>query len=184
MSEALTTNAAPPTTTWTLAVAVALGQDHGMTDEPILDPETQRLVAGRLYNHVWDLLDAGDARTASQSAEMVDAAHASNWHWAQIGGLEQAVVGEWMISRVYAAVGNGAEAVHHAQSAFTLFHSGTGLPDWLEASVQEGLARAHLAEGDRDAAEFAAHAATDALDKVAEDEDRALIAGQLAELAL
>ena len=155
-----------------------------MTDEPILDPETQRQVAARLYNHVWDLLDAGDGRTPSQSAEMVDAVHASNWHWSQIGGLEQAVVGEWLISRVYAAVGNGPEAVRHAQTAFTLFHSGAGLPDWLEASVQEGLARAHLADGDRDAAEFAAHAATDALDKISEDEDRALIAGQLADLGL
>jgi hypothetical protein len=155
-----------------------------MTDEPILDPETQRKVAVRLYNHTWDLLDLGDERTAVQTAEMLDAAHASNWHWAQIGGLEQAVVGEWMLSRVYASSGLGDEAVRHGQTAFTLLHSGDGLPDWLEASVQEGLARAHLAAGDRDAAEFAAHAATDALDKIAEDEDRALIATQLAELGL
>jgi hypothetical protein len=155
-----------------------------MSDEPILDPQTERRVAGRLYNHVWDLLDAGDARTPEQDSEMVDAAHASHWHWGRIGGLEQDVVGEWLTSRAYAALGNGPEAVHHAQRSFTLFHSGNALPDWLEASVQEGLARAHLADGDRDAAEFAVHAATDALDKIAEDEDRALIAGQIAELGL
>ena len=152
--------------------------------EPILDPETQRRVAVRLYNHTWDLFDLGDERTEAQTAEMLDAAHASNWHWSQIGRLEQAVVGAWMTSRVYAAAGLGDEAVRHAQKSFTLLHSGDALPDWTEASVQEGLARAHLAAGDRDAAEFAAHAATDALDKITDDEDRDLIAGQLAELNL
>ena len=64
-----------------------------MSDEPILDPAAQRVVAVRLYNRTWDLLDLGDGRTEAQTHEMVDAAHASNWHWAQIGGLEQAVVG-------------------------------------------------------------------------------------------
>ena len=155
-----------------------------MSDAPILDPETQRSVAARLYNRTWDLLDLGDSRTDAQTHEMVDVAHASNWHWSQIGGLEQAVVGEWLISRVNAAAGYGEAAVRHAQRAFTLLHSGDGLPDWLEASVQEGLARAHLAEGDRDAAEFAFHAATDALDSITEADDRALIAGQLAQLGL
>ncbi|HET7901653.1 MAG TPA: hypothetical protein VFL59_10730 [Candidatus Nanopelagicales bacterium] len=155
-----------------------------MSDEPILDPATQRRVAVHLYNRTWDLLDLGDQRTEAQTHEMVDAAHASAWHWAQIGGLEQAVVGEWMISRVHASAGHGEAAVLHAQRAFTLLHSGDGLPDWLEASVQEGLARAHLAAGDRDAAEFAAHAATDSLDKIAEADDRELVASQLAELHL
>ena len=155
-----------------------------MSDEPILDPATQKSVAVHLYNRTWDLLDLGDQRTEAQTHEMVDAAHASNWHWAQIGGLEQAVVGAWMISRVHASAGHGEAAVVYAQRAFTLLHSGDGLPDWLEASVQEGLARAHLAAGDRDAAEFAAHAATDALEHVAEDEDRELIRTQLAELGL
>lgn len=158
--------------------------DAGMSDEPILDPATQRGVAVHLYNRTWDLLDLGDQRTEAQTQEMVDAAHASSWHWAQIGGLEQAVVGAWMISRVHASAGHGEAAVVYAQRAFTLLHSGDGLPDWLEASVQEGLARAHLAAGDRDAAEFAAHAATDALDKIAEDDDRELIRTQLAELNL
>jgi hypothetical protein len=155
-----------------------------MTDEPFLDQQTQRALAVRLYNRTWDLLDLGDRRTDAQTHEMIDCAHASNWHWAQIGGLEQAVVGAWMISRVHASAGDGDAAVRYAQRAFTLLHSGDGLPDWLEASVQEGLARAHLAEGDRDAAEFAAHAASDALEHVAESDDRTLIAGQLAELEL
>jgi hypothetical protein len=161
-----------------------MGHDAGMSDEPILDPATMKRVAVHLYNRTWDLLDLGDGRTEAQTHEMVDAAHASSWHWAQIGGLEQAVVGAWMISRVHASAGHGEAAVVYAQRAFTLLHSGDGLPDWLEASVQEGLARAHLAAGDRDAAEFAAHAATDALEHVAEDDDRELIRTQLAELGL
>ena len=157
-----------------------------MTDEPILDHKTQRRVAIHLYNRTWDLLDLGDSRTDEQTAEMLDVAHASTWHWAQIGGLEQAVVGAWIISRAYADAGIGGEAVRQSERAFTLLHSPSDspLPDWLEASVHEGLARAHLAAGDRDAAEFSFHAATDALDRITEDDDRALIAGQLASLGL
>ena len=155
-----------------------------MTDEPVLDAVTQRRVAVHLFNRTWDLLDLGDARADDQTAEMIDCAHASQWHWSQIGGLEQRVVGEWMISRVNAAAGHGEAAVRHAHRALALMHSGDGLPDWLEASVQEGLARAHLAAGDRDAAEFAAHAAHEALGAVSDAEDRELIAGQLGELGL
>ena len=55
--------------------------DAGMSDEPILDPATQRGVAVHLYNRTWDLLDLGDQRTEAQTQEMVDAAHASSWHW-------------------------------------------------------------------------------------------------------
>ena len=79
-----------------------------------------------------------------------------------------------------------ADEAQESERAFTLLHSPSDspLPDWLEASVHEGLARAHLAAGDRDAAEFSFHAATDALDRITEDDDRALIAGQLASLGL
>ncbi len=152
--------------------------------EPILDAETQRRVAGRLYNHVWDLLDAGDSRTAVQTAEMMDAAHASRWHWAQIGGAEQNVVGEWMVSRVYAASGLGGEAVRHAEASYALLLAASDLPDWVVASVHEGRARAYVAAGDLVAAAQAKALATESMAAIVEAEDRALIATQLAELPL
>ena len=155
-----------------------------MTDEPVLDHDTQRKVAVALFNRVWDLLDAGDARSADATAEMIDAAHASRYLWRTIGGVEQAVVGEWQISRTYAAAGLGAEAVRHAEESLALLRTDPDPADWLAGSVHEGRVRAHLAADDRASAMSAYAEAQTALTAIADPEDRALIASQLAELGL
>ena len=155
-----------------------------MSNESGLDPAQMQQMAAYLYNHTWDLLDLGTSRTDAQTLEMIDAAHASNWHWSQIGGVEQAVVGTWMISRVNASAGYGPEAVRYAQQSLALLESGSGLPDWLGASVQEGLARAYLAADDRATAMQHATLAQEALTAIAEADDKALIAEHLAELGL
>jgi len=159
-----------------------------MTETPdtdaVLDHDTQRRVAVALFNRVWDLLDAGEGRSADATAEMIDAAHASRFLWRRIGGLEQAIVGEWQISRTYAAAGLGREAIRHAQSSLELLESDPDSPDWLAASVHEGRARAYLSADERPAAVLAHSAAQAALADIADPEDRALIAEQLAELGL
>jgi hypothetical protein len=152
--------------------------------EPLLDPARQRQVAVALFNRVWDLLDAGDARSADATDEMIDAAHASRFLWRQIGGVEQAIVGEWQISRTYAAAGLGHEAVRHAQTSLALLESDPDVPDWLAASVHEGRARAFLAAGEAEAAALAAASAHAALLDIEDPDDRALVAAQLAELGL
>ncbi len=83
-----------------------------------LDPATERQVAVDLFNHVWRLLDIDD-RTPDQDDAMVHAAHASRWHWGQVGGAEQRAVGEWQCSRVYAVLGRPGEALHHARDAWS-----------------------------------------------------------------
>ena len=160
-----------------------------MTDSPagsdaVLDHDTQRQVAVALFNRVWDLLDAGEARSADATDEMIDAAHASRFLWRQIGGVEQAIVGEWQISRTYAAAGLGREAIRHAQASLVLLESDPDTPDWLAASVHEGRARAYLAAAEPEAATLAHRSALAALLDVADPEDRALIAAQLDELGL
>jgi hypothetical protein len=152
--------------------------------QEILDPAQQRQLASSLFNRVWDLLDLGDSRSADQTAEMIDAAHASRYLWRQIGGREQAVVGEWQISRAYASAGLGSEAVRHAELSEQLLGDGLDCSDWIPASVHEGMARALLAAGDHTAARALAASAFVALDRIADPEDRELIASQLAELAL
>ena len=141
-------------------------------------------MAVALFNRVWDLLDAGDARSADATDEMIDAAHATRFLWRQIGGVEQAIVGEWQISRTYAAAGLGHEAVRHAQTSLALLESRpSDVPDWLPASVHEGRARAYLAAGDG-AAASAAPARPRRCSTIADPDDRALVAAQLAELGL
>lgn len=152
--------------------------------EELLDAAQQRQLAANLFNRVWDLLDAGATRSADETAEMIDAAHASRCLWRRIGGKEQAVVGEWQISRAYASAGLGTEAVRHAELSEQLLGDGLDCSDWIPASVHEGMARALLASGDHTAARALAASAVVALDRISDPEDRALIVSQLAELNL
>jgi hypothetical protein len=157
-------------------------------DDDVVDAATQRRIAVALFNRVWDLLDAGDARSPEEDLEMVDAAHASRYLWRRIGGAEQAVVGEWQISRAYAAAGLGDEAVRHADLALSMLADagadpGTELPDWIAASVHEGRARAFLAAGDGPSASASIAEAARLAARIADPEDRDLVEAQIAELA-
>jgi hypothetical protein len=152
-------------------------------DDDVLDAASQRKVAVALFNRVWDLLDAGSGRSADETAEMIDAAHASRLLWRRIGGIEQAVVGEWQISRAYASAGLGDEAVRHADLAWSLLAGAEHeVPDWVAASVQEGRARAYLAAGDGPSASAAITEAARLAALVADPEDRDLVEAQIAEL--
>jgi len=153
-------------------------------DDDVVDAATQRRIAVALFNRVWDLLDAGDARSPEEDLEMVDAAHASRYLWRRIGGAEQAVVGEWQISRAYAAAGLGDEAVRHADLALSMLADAEGeLPDWIAASVHEGRARAFLAAGDGPSASASIAEAARLAARIADPEDRDLVEAQIAELA-
>jgi hypothetical protein len=80
-------------------------------------PPLHRHFAATLFNRAWDLIDQPD-RSDAENDEMLHAAHASRYHWGAIG-----VRGEWQISRVYAVLERGPEALHHAQRCLGLFAS-------------------------------------------------------------
>jgi hypothetical protein len=147
---------------------------------PELSPETHRALGAGLYNRAWDLLEI-DGRTAAQDDQLVDAAHASAWHWSQVGNAANATRGHWLCSRVYAVLGRGDEAVHHARRAQDILAAGgVGFEDWDAAAVAEAMARALAVSGDAaGSAEWKARA-TDALGAIADAEDRAVIEGDLA----
>jgi DNA-binding transcriptional MerR regulator len=146
---------------------------------PTLDPETHRALGAGLFNRSWDLLEIED-RTPEQNDELVDTAHASAWHWRQVGTAANAARAHWLLSRVYATLGHGAEAVHHARRANAVLEAGgDGIEDWDAAAAAEAMARALAVNGDpAGAAEWKARAAA-ALLAIAEPEDRQVIAGDL-----
>ena len=149
---------------------------------PTLDPETHRALAAGLFNRSWDLLEIED-RTARQDAELIDTAHASAWHWRQVGNAANEARGHWMLARVYSVLGHGAEAVFHARRANeVLDHGGDGIEDWDRPAAAEAMARALLATGDLEgAAEWKAKAAA-LLEAVTDEEDRSVVEGDLAAL--
>jgi len=53
-------------------------------DDPLLDQRAERELAKRLFNMVWSLLEH-PSRTADEDEVMVNAAHASLYHWLRVG---------------------------------------------------------------------------------------------------
>jgi DNA-binding transcriptional MerR regulator len=149
---------------------------------PELTPETHRALGAGLFNRTWDLLSV-ESRTPAQDDELVDTAHASAWHWRQVGTTANIVRAHGMCSRVYAVLGRGEAAVHHARRANeVLAAGGDGIEDWDAAAAAEAMARALAVSGDlAGAADWKRRAAV-ALEAVADPEDRTVVEGDLATL--
>jgi DNA-binding transcriptional MerR regulator len=149
----------------------------------VLDSDTHRQMGAHLFNHVWALLET-EERSAEQDDEMLHAAHASRWHWAQTGvpDLRQRLaVGEWQCSRVYSVLGRGEPALHHARRCLELAE-GEGIEDWVLASAYEAMARASRVAGDRQTFEEWRERARNAVADIADAEDREVIENDLATL--
>jgi DNA-binding transcriptional MerR regulator len=149
-------------------------------------PESERRLAADLFNLVWTLLEQ-TGRTVEDDDRMVHAAHASRYHWGQVGGPEQLAIGEWQCARVYSVLGRAEPALHHARRCLEIATAGNTagtVPDWLVASAHEGLARAYLVGGQRESALAAKAAAEATLAKVTDAEDRQVVQDDLASLAL
>jgi hypothetical protein len=123
-----------------------------MTDKesippPSLTPDQERRLAVDLFNGVWDLIVKQD-RTIEDDDRMVHAAHASRYHWGNVGQPVNFGRGEWQISRVYVLLGRAEPALHHAQRYLQICE-GNGIADWDIAFAHEAVARACAAAGDR-----------------------------------
>ena len=147
-----------------------------------LDDATRRRLAADLFNHTWTLLEIPD-RSPAQVDELIHTAHASRYHWGQVGTAPNLARGEWLCSRVYAVLGRGEPALWHARRCVAIDEE-NGIGDWDIASAYEAMARALAVSGDLPGAwEWAARARV-ACAAIAEDEDREQIAGDIATLPL
>lgn len=148
---------------------------------PELDVATRRALAIGLFNHTWELLEKSD-RTAAETDEMIHAAHASRYHWGEVGQTVNLGRGEWQCSRVYAVLGRGEPALWHARRCVEIIEADADREDWDLAAAYEAMARALAVSGDvRGAAEWKAKAEA-ALTAIAEEEDREQIGQDIATL--
>ncbi len=145
------------------------------------DGTAQRSLAVACFNRVWELLDAPD-RTPEQTDEMVDAAHASRHLWRGIGGVQEAVVGEWQVSRAYGAAALPEESLRHAHLALALVTGEGTVEQWVVASVFEGMARALAVAGRHEDARAWVSRAREQAAAIADPEDRAHITSQIDEI--
>ena len=148
------------------------------TDGPsAMEPDGHRQLAKDLFNSTWDLLERGD-RSEDDDDRMVHMAHASRFHWGEVGGPEQLARGEWMCSRVYAVLHRPEPALHHARRTLGLCQR-HGLGDWDLAYAHEALARACAVAGDTAGARSATLAALAAALDISDAESAQLLLADL-----
>jgi hypothetical protein len=121
-------------------------------------------------NLAWALADKSK-RTSQEEEEMLNAAHASAFHWSRVGGELNGARAKMLLGHVHARLGNGSIAMRYAResSDYLLAHEP---PDWEVAFVHAILAHAAHAAGDY-ALFKQEYAQADALGgKVADREDK------------
>ena len=147
------------------------------TDAPDIAAE-HRAWGARTNGRVWELLEL-DERTADDNRELVDAAHASRWHWRHGGEVINEQRAEWLLSRVYAVLGDGPAALGHAAACWELTEA-ADLAGFDLAYACEAMYRAYAVLGERDDAEVWHERALDVGADIPDAEDRELFEADLA----
>ena len=117
-----------------------------MPDRDPADDAIQRKLAADLFNRVWELLTILE-RTQDEIDEMINAAHASRYHWSIVGQPINLARGDWQISRVYAVLGRAEPALYHAYRSLEIVEA-EGIADFDLAFAYEAVARAQAVAGD------------------------------------
>ena len=150
-----------------------------MTEETSLIPDAiHRRLAVDLFNRVWDLLEM-EARSSAEDDLMVHAAHASRYHWGEIGSALERERGEWQISRVYAVLGRPEAALYHAQRCLEICTEHQ-IGDFDLAFAYEALARANVAARHPADCGEAFLLAEGAAKEIKDDDDREYFLSELA----
>jgi hypothetical protein len=124
-------------------------------------------------NRAWEL--SVQDRTPSQDREMLETAHASAWHWSQIGTELNRMRATMLLAEVHALLGYGSSAISYAREMRTYF-LGQDTPDWELAFTHAIYAHAAFAAGDLAEHRSAYHKAVDALRAIADEDDRSIVA--------
>jgi uncharacterized protein YndB with AHSA1/START domain len=143
------------------------------------DADEHRRMAVDANNSAWDLLAREGTLSPDEADDLLGRAYAAAHHWRRAAGAgpEHAARASWLLSRAHAVLGHGDLALHHAdQSAASVDHA--GLADFDLAYAHEARARALACLGrvDEAAAVLAAARAV----PIADDDDRKVLAGDLA----
>ncbi len=132
--------------------------------------ELHREFAVHCFNSAWTLLDKPD-RSKADNFEMIHLAHASRYHWGQVGTPLNFARGDWQISRVYAVLGFGVMSFRYAKSCLDLCEK-HDFGDFDLAFAYEALARASQISGDVAKAPGYIRLAKDAADGIEKKEDK------------
>jgi hypothetical protein len=142
-----------------------------MTEEKkYTEQEAHKKFAVDTFNLTWSLLDKKD-RTKEEDDRMVHAAHASRFHWGEIGTPIHFERGEWQISRVYSVLNRPEQALYHAKKCLEICQK-NNIADFDIAFAHEAIARAHATARNRTETAKYLKLAKEAGDKIKQKQDR------------
>ena len=154
-----------------------------VSNEPEFDaPLGHKKFAAAAFNHAWDLIDL-KTRTDDDVRQMLDAAHASSWHWRHRDDAtpQNRSIADWQLSRVHALAGNGAMALDYGNLSLVTANE-TGLPFYISYAY-EAIARANWVLGNLDDARTALAAAEEQIALVVSVDEVALLRPDLDDIA-
>ena len=123
-------------------------------------------------NRAWEL--SIQPRTPPQDREMLDMAHASAWHWAQIGPELNRMRATMLLAEVHALLGYDSTAYSYAREMRTYFLNHDS-PDWELAFTHTIYAHAAIVAGEVEEHHSAYNEANKALQLISDDEDRNIV---------
>ena len=154
------------------------------TPAEALDREAHRRLGVDLFNKAWTLMEK-EGRTQEDDDELLHCAHASAYHWLHAGTAANRARSEWQCSRVNVVLGQPEGALHHARRCLAIVEASPGeMEEFDLPAAYEALARAHALAGDREEAARFLELGRAETAKIADEDDRAIIAADLASVPL
>lgn len=141
------------------------------------ETKTHREFGVELFNYVWELLEKPE-RTQEEADSMLNAAHASRYHWENAGTALNVARGEWQIARVYSILKRAEPAVYHARRCLDICLE-NDYGDYDLAFAFEALARASEVQGDKANRDKYLEQAVEASKAIAEEGDRKYFTSEL-----
>lgn len=131
-----------------------------------------RYFAVECNNRSWQL--AMQSRTAEQDLEMLNAAHASAFHWATMGAKLNDMRAKTLLAEVHALLGLGASALKYAEESRSYFLA-RDTEDWEIAYAHVIHAHAAATAGASELHSDSYARALAALEAIADEEDRKIV---------
>jgi DNA-binding transcriptional MerR regulator len=152
-----------------------------MIDEKELPMIDHRSLGVDLFNRTWTFFEK-ETRTPEEDDEMIHMAHASAWHWQQVGTRANRARSEWQCSRAHVLLGQTGQALSHAGRCLALVEANEdgSMEDWDLPAAYEALARAHLVAGNKEEARRYAQLGREATARVADEDDRKVMEADFA----
>jgi len=139
-----------------------------------LNPESwHRFFAISANNTAWSMSES--LEEVLENTELLDAAHASAWHWRVVGSTLNQMRSTMLLALIHARMNMGPSAWNYAQKMKKYFAENAETPDWELAFAYTIHTMAASAYGKIDEYKASYQKAASCLEAIKDPEDRAVV---------